>query len=128
MGVHGDILRGIGVGAPGISVDRARDLLNRLDELPKLDELPGLLRFYADYIEMVCKLTARGASRGTVTLRAMMPLELFETIQKKTVTSKPRWDDIATLLQAAYSAVGIRETVDPKALQMQYRRWTSHNK
>jgi hypothetical protein len=60
------------------------------------------------------------APKGASLLKAMMPIKLVETVKK--LTGKPHTNDIATLLEAAYYAVGINEGVDPRNLKMLYRR------
>lgn len=115
-----DVFQEVGTGTGAFRADRARELLHRMSELPKLDQLPKLLRFYADYFEAVSKLTPHHASKAPPLLKAMMPLELIEAV--KTVTGKPHWNEIATLLTAAYQAGGCDVTVDPRSFKMQYRR------
>jgi hypothetical protein len=127
LSIDGNVLRDVGTGTRSLPAARARNLLHRLDELPKLAALPKLLRFYADYIEVVSKLAAHHASKAPALLNAMMPIELMEAVKKQ--TGKPHTADIAALLQAAYFALsGIEETVDPRNLKMQYRRRNSPKK
>jgi hypothetical protein len=116
----GKKLRDVGTGIRGIPVALARAVLHRRAELSKPPELPGLLRFYADYIDVVSRLTAHYAPKAPALLNAMMPLEMIEAANK--MTRKPHANEIATLLEAAYSAVGFNETVDPHNLMMQHRR------
>jgi hypothetical protein len=126
LSAGGEVFREVGTGVRGVPAARARNLLQKQAELPKLAGLPNLLRLYADYVEVVSKLTAHHAPRGAATFRAMMPLELIEAV--KAVTGKPLLSATATLLEAAYFAVGINETVDPRNLKMQYRRRVSRKK
>jgi hypothetical protein len=117
---NGGVLRGGGTGMRSVPVALARGVLQRQAELPQLVELPKLLRFYADYVEVVDRLVAHHAPKGASLLKAMTPIELVETVKK--LTGKPHTNDIATLLEAAYYAVGINEGVDPRNLKMLYRR------
>jgi hypothetical protein len=100
--------------------------LRAWSERQKFAELPKLLRLYADYIAVLSRLVAHGAPRGAGTLKAMMPLELIHAA--KVQTGKYFRDDIAIVLEAAYSAIGINETVDPRNLMMQYWRRVSRKK
>jgi hypothetical protein len=117
--ISGEVLREIGTRKRAVPAALARGVLQRHGELPKLVELPKLLRLYADYIEIVSKLTAHDAPKGAALLNAM-PLELIEAA--KMLTGKPHWDVVATLLTAAYAAVGSNTIVDSKSLQMQHSR------
>lgn len=122
----GHVGREVGIGVRGVQADRARNLLRRHGELPKLAELPDLLRLYADYIDVVSKLTAHHAPKGAALLEAMMPLELIHAA--KAQTGRYFIDEIATVLTAAYSAVGSQETVDPRNLKMQHWRRLARKK
>lgn len=124
--IGGDVVTDVGKGIRSLPVDRARDLLHKHAEFPKLSELPKLLRFYADYIEAVAKLTAHHAPKAPRFLKAMMQLEVIKVA--KTLTGKFHANEIATLLEAAYSAIGVPEVVDPRNLKMQYSRRTFHKK
>jgi hypothetical protein len=121
-----DVVRDVGTEIQTIPPALARKLLRTQAELPKLAEVPSLLRLYADYIEAVSRFTAHHASKAPALLNAMMPLELIESAKK--FTGKPRANEIAALLDAAYSAVGINKIVDPRNLMMQYSRRVSRKK
>ena len=98
----------------------ARSVLQRHADIPKLADLPGLLRFYADYMDAVVKLTAHHSSKAPAFLDAAMPLELIEAV--KQATGKPHYDEIATLLTAANHALGLNKIIDPRNLREQYSR------
>jgi hypothetical protein len=96
-------------------------VLHRHAEIPKLAQLPGLLRFYADYVEAVSKLVAHDAPKASTFLKARMPLELIELVKK--TTGKPHYEEISTLLTAANFASGLNHVVvDPRNLKEQYSR------
>jgi len=118
--VDGKLLREIGTGKRTVPASLARGVLHRHAELPKLADLPNLLRLYADFIEVVDRFVAHHAPRGAALMEAMMPLELAELVKEQ--TGSHRWSEVATLLTAAYQANGCNATVDPRALKMQYSR------
>jgi len=119
--VIGDkVIREVGIAKPGLPADLARGILERHAELPKLAELPELLRLYADYIEALSKITAHYGSKGVVLLRRNMPLELARLVES--CTGRPHFDKVATLLTASYQAIGCGDRVDPRALAMQRSR------
>jgi hypothetical protein len=122
----GKVIRDIGTEIRSVPAALARGVLQKYAEIPKLTELPRLLRLYANYLEVVDRLTAHGAPKGAATLGATMPLELVEMVKKN--TGQPHINDIATLLEAAYYGVGIDKDVDPHNLTMLYRRRISQKK
>jgi hypothetical protein len=123
---NGEALQEVGARIRSVPAALARGILQKRAELSKLAELPKLLRLYADYIEAVDRLVAHHAPKGASLLKAMMPIELVEVVMK--LTGKPHTQDIATLLEAAYYAVGINEDVDPRNLKTLYRRRVSSKK
>jgi hypothetical protein len=104
----------------------AHSILERRAEFPKLADLPGLLRLYADYIEAVCKLTAHYAPKAPAQFKDMLFCALIDLVTR--VTGKPRFEHIATLLTAAYAARGSEEIVDAHKLRMQYSRHSRRKK
>jgi hypothetical protein len=123
VSIGSEVFQEVGTANPSVAADLARSLLQRLKrtDLPKVEDLPALLRLYADYIEAISKLTAHYAPRGS-TLLKRTPLQFVELI--RTVTGKAHWNEIATLLTAAYHANGCGSVeVFSKALQTQYRRF-----
>ena len=88
--------------------------------LPKLTELPSLLRLYADQLEAVCKFTARHAPKAPARFRANLEFALIEYV--KLMTGRPHTPEIATLLTGAYHAQGSNEIVDAHNLTMRYDR------
>jgi hypothetical protein len=88
-------------------------------ELQRADELPKLLRSYADSISIVDRLVAHYAPKAPGRIHAIQP-KLTEAARK--LTRKPNYEEVSTLLTAAYEAVGSDEIVDAKALGMQHKR------
>lgn len=88
-------------------------------ELHKLDELPALLRSYADSIAVTDRIVAYYAPKAPGRVQVIEP-KLIEAARK--LTGKPHFEEVSGVLTAAYSAVGCEENVDMKALQMQSRR------
>jgi hypothetical protein len=76
-----------------------RRLEGKLADLSKLAELPELLRFYADAMEAVFRLTAAFASRAPSRYKANLVWAFIDCVVK--ATSKPHFSDIANLLTAA---------------------------
>jgi hypothetical protein len=99
-----------------------RSILERCAELPKLAELPSLLRFYADYIEVVCKLTAHHAPKAQARFKTMLLMEFIDNVKR--LRGSPQIPEIATLLTAAYHAHDSGKIVDAHNLSMQYSRHT----
>src|SRR5215467_8221251 len=62
----------------------ARRVLEGRTNLPKLIELPKLLRLYADHLEAVCKFTAHHASRAPAKFRANLEFALVEYVNRAT--------------------------------------------
>lgn len=118
--VGSKMLRGVGTAKAGVAEDLARGVLEKYADVPKLAELPGLLRQYADYVEALFKITAYYGSRGAALLPRNMAQDLVRLVES--CTGRPHMDEIATLLTASYRAVGVDLTVDPKALAMQRSR------
>lgn len=94
-------------------------------DLRSLDRLPGLLRHYRNYIAVLDRLVALYAPKA-VTRDKAKQVELPEATRK--LTGKPHYEEVSTLLTAAYAALGTDETVDPRALQMQHNRHSSRSK
>lgn len=94
-------------------------------ELHKLDELPALLRSYADSIAVIDRLVVHYAPKAPGRVQAV-ELKLAEAARKH--TGKPHFEEVSSLLTAAYSAVGCEESVDMKALQMRHSRRASRKK
>jgi hypothetical protein len=88
-------------------------------DIRRLNGLPFLLRLYAGYVEAVDRLVPESARRVVGEISAL-PIELLET--SKSLTHKHFAVEIATLLTAAYHAVGSKSEVDPCALKMRYFR------
>jgi hypothetical protein len=122
----GDVIREVGTASRAIPAALARRLLHRQADLRKLVELPNLLRLYADYLEALRKLVGHNAPEAAALVKGMMPLQLIR--DTKDLTGRPFFSQIATLLEAAYFALGIDEIVDPHNLQMQYRRLVSRKR
>ena len=98
-----------------------RNLLGSRAELPKLDQLPALLVLYADYIEAVHNLTAKLAPKAATRYKAEAIDALIGNVRR--ATGKPHFEDIATLLTAAYAACGSNAVVSAGSLKgRQYRR------
>lgn len=106
--------------ASGVPEDLARRILKSRADLPKLTELPRLLRLYADQLEAVCKFTARHAPNAPARFRANLEFAFIEYVKR--MTGRPHFPEIATLLTAAYSAHGSSKIVDARNLSMQYSR------
>jgi len=100
-------------------------VLERRAELPKLAQLPDLLQFYADWIEAVCKLTAHYAPKAPGHYKEMTICALIDCVTR--VKGKPHYEEIATLLTAAFSVHESGEIVDARNLRMQHIRH-SHRK
>jgi hypothetical protein len=118
--VMGKKIAEVGTSSRALPDALARRILERRTALPNLAELPGLLRFYADSIEAVYKLTAHHAPKAAARFKAMLQHSFIENVKR--VKGGPRFPDIATLLNAAYSAHGSSQTVDAHNLSMQYSR------
>jgi hypothetical protein len=106
--------------ASGVPKNLARSILKSRADLPKLTELPSLLRLYADQLEAVCKFTARHAPKAPARFKANLEFALIEYV--KLMTGRPHTPEIATLLTGAYHAQGSNEIVDAHNLTMRYNR------
>jgi hypothetical protein len=98
----------------------ARRISEARADLPELIELPKLLRLYADHLEAVCRFTAYHASKARTLSRNNLEFALIEHVKR--VTGKPYFLQIATLLAAAYHALGSPEIVDDHNLRIRYHR------
>jgi hypothetical protein len=123
LSLGGEVVREVGAAKRTVPPALARSVLQRHAEIPKLAQLPGLLRFYAEYVEVVCKLTAHHASKALTFLDGAMRLELIQTV--KQATGKPHFEEIATLLTAANHALRLNKIIDPRNLREQYSRRSS---
>jgi hypothetical protein len=97
-----------------------RKLLESRSELPKLDQLPSLLELYADYIEAVHKLTANLAPTAATRYKAGAIEALIDCVRR--VTGDPHFEEIATLLTAAYAACGSKTVVSAGSLKGRHYR------
>ena len=110
----------IGPAASLVNERITQNLLGSRAELLKLDQLPSLLLLYADYIEAVHKLTGELAPKAATRYKAGAIYALIDCVRR--VTGKPHFEDIATLLTAAYAACGSNEVVSAANLKTQYSR------
>lgn len=118
----GKMMREVGTAKRAVSEALARGILERRAQLPKLAELPNLLRLYSDWIEAVCKLTAHHAPWAPARFKANLMWALIECVTR--ATGKPHFPEMATLLTAAYHANGSSEIVYASNLKMQYSRYS----
>jgi hypothetical protein len=115
-----ELLRDAAKGIAGASPDSMRA------ELYKLDKLPALLRSYADSIAATDRLVAYCAPKAPARFEAVVEPKLAEAVRK--LTGKPHFEEVSSLLTAAYSAVGCEESLDTKVLQMRHSRRRSRKK
>jgi hypothetical protein len=98
----------------------AHRILQRRAEIPKLTQLPNLLRLYADCLEVVCTFTALHASKVPARFRGNLEFALVEYVKR--TTDEPHLPELATLLTAAYFARGSDRIVDARNLGRRYNR------
>jgi len=103
-----------------LSPSLALGLLQKQDQLPKLAEVPELLRLYADYIEALSKITAYYGSRVDKSFAGVMRQQLVRLVEA--VTGMRHVDEVATLLTASNYAIGCDLEISPKALARQRSR------
>jgi hypothetical protein len=95
--------------------------------LSELDLVPAQLRLYASCVDSLNGFrTALRKRRMGLGLAHSVPLEI--ALEVRSAMPKSSWNDIASLLTAAYYAIGSETEVDPKALNMLYIRYTLRNK
>jgi hypothetical protein len=99
-----------------------RRLEGQLADLAQLAELPELLRFYADAMEAVFRLTAAFASKAPSRYKANLVWAFIDCVVR--VTGKPHFSDIANLLTAACHAKGSDKIWYAHNLKMQYVRYS----
>ena len=99
-----------------------RRLAGKLSDLPKLVELPELLRLYADAMAAIFRLTAAFASKAPSRSEANLVWAFIDRVVR--VTGKPHFPDIATLLTAACNAKGSNKIWFPQNLKMRYSRYS----
>jgi hypothetical protein len=108
--------------AKGVPEAIKRNIVARREELSKLTELPCHLRLYADCREALFKVTAHLASQTSDQYQANLRWAFINYVEN--VTGRPHFEEIATLLTAAYCARGLQEIVDANNLKTQHSRYS----
>jgi hypothetical protein len=103
----------------------ARRVLEGRTDLPKLIELPKLLRLYADHLEAVSRFTAHHAPKAPKRFRADLEFALVKYVK----TGRRHLPEIATLFEAAaFIARASNEVIDARNLRMRYSRHSRRKK
>jgi hypothetical protein len=93
--------------------------------LPERGRLPGRLRFYAGYLDLLDCLRSTLRHSGRSERVSLARKELTDAVWA--ASGKSHSANLALLLNAAYQAVGLDLDVDPKALDMHRSRRLSQN-